>query len=90
MLIYISIQAHYVVWSSSEPPQPLFSATFFSGLTAGPTYQPLVQHSNPDTPLYKILTCIWSSKKPLIRQEISAYQDMSTKYDIIKIIERNV
>jgi hypothetical protein len=24
---------------------------FFSGLTAGPTYRPLVQHSNPDTPL---------------------------------------
>ena len=40
MLIYISIQAHYVVWSSSEPPQPLFSAKsifFFSGLMAGPT-----------------------------------------------------
>ena len=24
---------------------------FFSGLTARPTYQPLVQHSNADTPL---------------------------------------
>jgi hypothetical protein len=24
---------------------------FFSGLTAGPTYQPPVRHSNPDTPL---------------------------------------
>ena len=24
---------------------------FFSGLTAGPTYQPSVRHSNPDTPL---------------------------------------
>ena len=24
---------------------------FFSGLTAGPTYQPQVRHSNPDTPL---------------------------------------
>jgi hypothetical protein len=26
---------------------------FFSGLTAGPTYQPLVRHSNPDTPLFR-------------------------------------
>ena len=27
------------------------SPFFFSGLTAGPTYRPLVRHSNPDTPL---------------------------------------
>ena len=27
------------------------SPIFFSGLTAGPTYQPLVWHSNPNTPL---------------------------------------
>ena len=27
---------------------------FFSGLTAGPTYRPLVRHSNPDTPLIGI------------------------------------
>ena len=26
---------------------------FFSGLTAGPTYRPLVRHSNADTPLVK-------------------------------------
>ena len=37
ILIYVSIQAHYVVWSSSEAPQPLFSAKsiFFSGLPTG-------------------------------------------------------
>ena len=29
---------------------------FFSGLTAGPTYQPSVRHSNPDTPLFKTTT----------------------------------
>ena len=44
------LQFHHVVWTS----QILFLGKvqfFFSGLTAGPTYQPLVQDSNPDTPL---------------------------------------
>ena len=64
ILIYVSIQAHYAVWSSSEPPQPFFSVKsfFFSGLTAGPTYRPLVRHSNPDTPLVQrhIYISTWS------------------------------
>ena len=49
ILIYVSIQAHYVVWSSSEAPQPLFSAKsiFFSGLMAGPTYRPPVWSRHP-------------------------------------------
>ena len=61
ILIYVSIQAHYVVWSSSEAPQPLFSAKsiFFSGLTAGPTYQPPVWHSNPDAPLENFESIAW-------------------------------
>ena len=39
------------------------SPFFFSGLTAGPTYRPLVRHSNPDTPLPSALfhhTNLWS------------------------------
>ena len=44
------LQAHHVIWTS----QILFLGKvqlFFSRLTAGPTYWPLVRDSNPDTPL---------------------------------------
>ena len=51
--IDLHLQAYSVVWTS----QTLFLGKvhfFFSGLTAGPTYRPLVRHSNPDTPLFCI------------------------------------
>ena len=46
-------QAYYVVLYSYGPPKPFFwgRSFFFSGLMAGPTYQPSVRHSNPDASL---------------------------------------
>jgi len=44
------LQAYNIVWTSQTL---VFGKVqfFFSGLMAGPTYQPLVRHSNPDAPL---------------------------------------
>ena len=32
---------------------------FFSGQMTGPTYQPSVQHSNPDTPLLRYISVVY-------------------------------
>ena len=49
----ISISYFYKLSASQRLPKPTFLCEvqfFFFGLAAGPTYQPLVRHSNPDTP----------------------------------------
>ena len=54
-----SIKLLYVLWTGMDLPNPFFGKVlfFFLGLTAGPTYRPLVWHSNPDTPLLSRFTC---------------------------------
>jgi len=60
-VLYVDLLYSYELTMLYGPPQDLpnlffrRSPFFFSGLTAGPTYQPPVQHSNPDTPLVYLL-----------------------------------
>ena len=59
ILIYVSIQAHYVVWSSSEAPQPLFSAKSIFFFQVWRLDLPTGLWSDPDTPLEKIESVAW-------------------------------
>ena len=53
-------QGHLVLLRTS--PTSFFSEVlFFSGLTAGPTYRPLVWHSNPDAP-HPLFSCLMTVK----------------------------
>ena len=52
-VLYVYLLNSYELIVSYGPPKPSFgrSPFFFSGLMTGPTYRPLVRHSNADTPL---------------------------------------
>ena len=54
---------------------------FLSGLMAGPTYQPLVQHSNPDAPLihctdHKQVAKKLFKKKNILLQSFTPHADV--------------
>ena len=53
-VLYVDLLYSYELIVLYGPPKPSFGRSpffFFSGLMTGPTYRPLVRHSNPDTPL---------------------------------------
>ena len=52
-VLYVDLLYSYELIVLYGPPKPSFgrSPFFFSGLMTGPTYRPLVRHSNADTPL---------------------------------------
>ena len=65
-VLYIYLLNSYELIVSYGPPKPSFGRSpffFFSGLMTGPTYWPLVWHSNANTPLVPIKGACGLEKK---------------------------